>query len=182
MALPRDYLALLLRLAEAEGVYERVTGRPFHLVGGGAVAILTQGAFMSGDLDVLAENDEALDAALRSANFVRDERIGRFRLGWVHPAHAGYGVESVSGDYFDGRGDRSRAVRVTLEPGKSLVLPAPEDLIADRLGQHAVASASDPSRLEQARALAALAVALDREYLRRRIIEDGGDPAALEVT
>ena len=54
-----------------------------------------------------------------------------------------------------------------------------EDRIADRLGQHAVASPADTSRLDQARALFGLANTLDKAYLLRRIRDDGGDPALL---
>ena len=63
-------------------------------------------------------------------------------------------------------------------PGR-VTLPAIEDLIADRLGQHAVASPTDTTRLEQAQALFSQADGSDEAYLVRRIIEDGGDPALL---
>ena len=63
-------------------------------------------------------------------------------------------------------------------PGR-VTLPAIEDLIADRLGQHAVASPTDTTQLEQAQALFNLADGIDEANLVRRIIEDGGDPALL---
>jgi hypothetical protein len=45
-------------------------------------------------------------------------------------------------------------------------------MIADRLGQAAVASPTDKSRLLQARALFRLAPSLDRDYLRRRVVQE----------
>ncbi|MGI4939962.1 MAG: hypothetical protein ACRYHQ_05270, partial [Janthinobacterium lividum] len=56
-----------------------------------------------------------------------------------------------------------------------------EDLIADRLAQHSVASPTDDSRLRQARMLFGLAERLDRVYLLARIRDEGGDPALLEL-
>ena len=55
-----------------------------------------------------------------------------------------------------------------------------EDLIADRLGQHAVASPTDDSRLRQARSLFLLGQDIDLAYLRRQVTEEGGDPALLD--
>jgi hypothetical protein len=64
--------------------------------------------------------------------------------------------------------------------GGTVALPAIEDMIADRLGQHAAAApASDKSRLLQAKALFRLAEKPDIGYLRRRISDEGGDPALL---
>jgi hypothetical protein len=55
MAIPDTYLALLDILADAFERYEVATGHCPVLVGGGAVAVQTQGAFMSGDLDSLRQ-------------------------------------------------------------------------------------------------------------------------------
>ena len=55
------------------------------------------------------------------------------------------------------------------------MIPSVEDMIADRLGQHAIAAKTDTSRLEQALVLFKLARNLDLAYLRRRIKEEGGD-------
>lgn len=57
----------------------------------------------------------------------------------------------------------------------SLTLPAFEDLIADRLLQHAVAGPGDDSRLLQAQLLLAMAKSVDMDYLERRVKEEGGD-------
>jgi hypothetical protein len=60
-------------------------------------------------------------------------------------------------------------------------LLAVEDMIADRRGQHEIAK-GDTAMLEQARALFTLAQDLDATYLRRRISEDGGNPAHLGIS
>jgi hypothetical protein len=60
-----------------------------------------------------------------------------------------------------------------------VTLPAIEDLIADRLGQHAIASLTNTTWLDQAQALFSLADGIDTACLVKRIIEDGGDPALL---
>ena len=59
-------------------------------------------------------------------------------------------------------------------------LTAIEDLIADRLGQYGVAG-DDTSRIEQARALLAMADDIDLAYLRRRVVEEDGDIALLDL-
>ena len=61
-------------------------------------------------------------------------------------------------------------------------LPAFEDIIADRLGQHAVASQSDDSRMQQAQMLLAMAKSVDMEYLKRRVNEEGGDLGLLDFS
>jgi len=180
MPLPDDYIELLDVLAKAFAIYEAKTGIWPVLVGGAAAAIQTDGAFMSGDFDVIAGSDDAFDAALKSVGFKVDERLGRLEGGYYHPNFLRYGVEQVSGPLFDGRSDHDRLVRLVAKDG-SIVLPSIEDLIADRLGQYAVASVSDDSRLLQAKAMLRMAKEIDRHYLARRIVEEGGDPALLEL-
>lgn len=46
---------------------------------------------MSGDLDIVAPNDELLTEALLSAGFLLDERIGRLGGGFYHPRYSEYG-------------------------------------------------------------------------------------------
>jgi len=98
--------------------------------------------------------------------------------GWYHPDFPAYGVEQVSGGYFDGKADKERCLRLIVRDGSAIVLPAIEDLIADRLGQHEV-SQGDASMLEQAKALYTIAQGLDLTYLVRRIEDEGGNPAHL---
>ena len=75
---------------------------------------------------------------------------------------------------FEGRADRAQAVRFEMDAANAVVLPAMEDLIADRLAQYE-ANRTDESRLNQARYLFRMAEALDMAYLRRRVAEEGGD-------
>jgi hypothetical protein len=181
MPFPAGYVELLEALAEAFTYYRQRTGVSPLLVGGAAAAIMTAGAFMSGDFDIIAEDDIAFAEALEQAGFVIDRRPGRLRGGFYHPDFPEYGVEQVSGPPFDGRSDRERLFVVRFHGEHSLTLPAFEDLIADRLGQHAVASASDPSRLLQAQAILSIAKEVDVHYLKQRVIEEGGDLNLLDL-
>ena len=175
MAIPDTYLALLDILAGAFERYEAATGHCPVLVGGGAVALQTQGAFMSGDLDLYAPSDAALETALLQSGFVREERRGRLAGGFYHPGFPEYGVEAVSGQFFDGRADKSRLIRVLFHEARGIVIPSFEDMIADRLGQYAASSQRDHSRLAQAQLLFRLADDLDLGYLQSRIDEEGGN-------
>jgi hypothetical protein len=151
------------------------------LVGGAAAAIQTGGDFMSADFDIVASDNSAFDKAMTSNGFVSEDRSGRLLRGYYHPEFPAYGVEQVSGPLFDGRADPQRLICLEVRDGNSIVLPAIEDLIADRLAQHSIASKSDMSRLLQARALLRMAKEVDRHYLYRRIVEEGGDPDLLGI-
>jgi hypothetical protein len=175
MAIPETYLALLEILAGAFQQYEAVTGHSPVLVGGGAVAVQTQGAFMSGDLDLYAPSDSALEAALLQEGFVREERLGRLAGGFYHPSYPEYGLEAISGQLFDGRADRTRLIRVLFQGSKGIVIPSFEDMIADRLGQYAASNQCDHSRLAQAQLLFRLADDLDLGYLQARVADESGD-------
>jgi len=96
-------------------------------------------------------------------------------------ANPAFGFQQVSGRLMDGRADLKRLRRVRMTVQNAIVLPPVEDLIADRLAQHAIASPTDTSRLLQARALFRLMDDLDFEYLKRRVAEEGGDMALLET-
>lgn len=179
MALPPTYLRALERLSLAFGFYESATGSSAVLVGGAAAAIRTGGQFMSADLDVVAADERAFSGALASAGFVAETRTGKTEFGYYHPKFPAYAVDRVSDSYFDGRGDRDRLLRLVVRDYDAIVIPAVEDLIADRLGQYARAGNADGSRLLQAQALLKLAKKIDGLYLRRRIGEEGGDPAQI---
>ena len=181
MSLPPEYLAALTPLADAFSAYEQDIGGVAVLVGGAAAAIHTDGAFMSADFDVVAGNDAAFGRAMAAAGFVIDDKALHGQCGWYHPDHPQFAVEQVSGGYFDGRAEMARCLRLLVRDGSALVLPAIEDMIADRLGQHEV-SGGDTSMLEQARALFALAEGLDFAYLIRRIVEESGNPAHLGLS
>lgn len=179
MALPVDYARVLNHLGQAFAAYRRATASDPILVGGGATAIGTGGAFMSTDLDVVAADDQAFAEAMTGAGFVQEGGVGHLANAFYLPDCPHYVVEQVSGALFDGRTDRSRLVRLAVKSGGEIIMPPIEDLIADRLGQHAIASRSDPSRLLQAKALLESSPSIDRSYLARRILEEGGDPSLL---
>ncbi|MEH3108113.1 MAG: hypothetical protein PGN09_12800 [Sphingomonas fennica] len=65
--------------------------------------------------------------------------------------------------------------------GHQLALPSFEDMIADRLAQHAIASPSDDSRLRQARMILAMAQGIDMDYLAKRVAEEDGDIGLIDL-
>lgn len=149
MPFPDGYLDALECLARACETYQSLTGGYPILVGGAAVALYSAGEFQSGDFDLVASDDGAFDGAMLACGFVREDRAGLVR------------------------------VVVTAGPECAVVLPSIEDIIADRLAQHAVASPADDLRLRQGVLLFRLADTPDLAYLKRRILEEGGDPAWL---
>jgi hypothetical protein len=183
MALPDDYLAALETLALAFEAYGRISGGTAVLVGGAAAAIYTGWMFPSNDFDIVAADDVAFEQAMLGQGFEREAEPGLLRGGFWHPRHPHYGFQQVSGALFDGRAERGRLVRLAALPvgEAALVLPAIEDMIVDRLAQHAVAPPGDDSRLLQAKALFSLAENLDIGYLSRRIGDEGGDPGLLGI-
>ena len=136
MPLPVDYVELLEVLAAAFSLYTKKSGATAVLVGGAATAIVTAGSFMSGDFDVVASDDDAFHDAMLATGFVPEDRVGHLSRGFYNPDFPAYGVELVSGPLFDGRADSQKLIRMTLRTGE-LVLPSIEDLVADRLAQHA---------------------------------------------
>ena len=174
--LPASFVAALSTLARACEAYREATGNHAVLVGGAATAIYTAGDFMSGDFDIVAADDVALDGAMRREGFLPEDRAGFLHIGYYHPDHPEYGFQPVSGRLFDGLADLARiAVIIVGRDGPGIALPSVEDMIADRLGQAMVSSPGDPSRLMQARQLYRLAALLDMAYLERRVREEGGD-------
>jgi hypothetical protein len=181
MALPEGYLTVLERLGRVFGAYHQHTGDRAVLVGGAATVIYTAGTFLSADFDIVASASDAFDVALIAEGFRREERTGHLMVGFYHPDHPEYGFQQVSGQLFDGRSDRDRLVILPTSGGGAITLPSIEDLIADRLGRHAIASKTDDSRLQQAVWLFRLADQIDRDYLLKRIMEEGGDPDLLPL-
>ena len=129
---------------------------------------------------LLAAADEALERALLAEGFIREHRPGRLLRGYYHPAHPAYAFEHGSGPLFDGRADCSRLIRLAIHGQTHIILPSVEDMIADRLAQHEIASPTDDSRLRQARMLFWVTDALDHAYLLQRIGDEGGNPTLLE--
>jgi len=181
LALPSDYLAILEYVARACLSYRDRSGSNAILVGGAATALYTDGMFPSADFDLVAGRDQDFADAMMLHGFKPEDRPGHLLVGFYHPDFPGYGVQQVTPPLFDGRSDLDRVVRLAVVPFGELVLPSVEDLIADRLAQHSVASPTDNSRLNQAKALFALAPSCDRDYLLRRIIEEGGDPSLIGI-
>jgi hypothetical protein len=79
---------------------------------------------MSGDLDLYAPSDAALETALLRSGFVREQRQGRLAGGFYHPDYPEYGVEAISGQLFDSRADRARFIRVMFQDAKGIVIPS----------------------------------------------------------
>lgn len=179
MPLPDSYIAALTHLGRVSQVYRARTGHTAVLVGGAATAIYTAGMFPSGDFDVVAAGDAEFDAVMVEHGVIKEHRPGRLLIGFYHPDHPEYGFQQVRGPLFDGRSDRNRLMPFAVTADSAVVLPPIEDLIADRLGQHAVASKTDDSRLRQARELFTLAETLDTHDLSRRTCDEGGDPTLL---
>lgn len=179
MTLPDDFWDALDLLGEACKLYHQRTGSTAVLVGGAAAAVLTDGEFMSADFDVVAVRDREFEAILLTLGFRPEDRAGYLLVGYYHPSHPRYGFQLVSGQLFDGKADFNKLLKLQITSRSEVILPSVEDMIADRLGQHAVASASDTSRLEQAKALFALAQDVEPSYLTQRIREEGGDPALI---
>lgn len=174
------FLAGLRSLATVFDSYHTATGRRPVLVGGAAVSIFTGGLVASGDFDVIAPREDAWDRAVAAQGWRREDRHGYLRFGWYHPDIPEIGVQLVAGPLFEGRTDELRLTLISVKGAGTVQLAPIEDMIADRLGQYA----STPSpvyhdMLEQAVVLFQLATEIDRDYLLRRIVEEGGDPAQL---
>lgn len=178
MALPNGYVELLAKLSKAFVTYQMRTGRQAVVVGGAAAALYTDGAFMTGDVDIVAADDIAFNDALTLEGFRHEDRKNKQRGGFYHPDMPLYGVEQVSGPLFDGHSDPQKLVNVYVTETNAIVIPAAEDMIANRFGQHAVSSPSDDSRLRQARMMFLLSEGIDLGYLAQRVLEEGGDISA----
>jgi hypothetical protein len=177
-SLPPEFREALALLAGASADYREATGHRVVIVGGAAVSFYTQGAILSGDVDMVT--DIGFEPFLIARGFVKENRANRLRRGYFHPDLPTLGFEFVSGALFDGRSDRDKLLAVPIGgSGSEVIFPAIEDLIADRLGQYASSKDRDTEMLEQARLLFSLASDYDPTYLKRRITEESGDPAAI---
>lgn len=179
MAIPEDFFDAMNQISIACENYKSRSGYDAVLVGGAATVIFTDGAFSSGDFDFVAVNDEVFEKSMLDAGFIKENRKGKLIIGYYHPDHPRYGFQCVSGSLFDGKADRKRLFALKLRNDLTIKLPSIEDMIADRLAQYAVASPTDDSRLRQAKMLFFVAPTIDKEYVCRRIEEEGGDPSLL---
>jgi hypothetical protein len=176
-SLPPSYWKALELLAKASDGYHKSTGRHVVIVGGAAVSFYTQGQVLSGDFDMVA--DIGFERFLLAEGFEKDVGPGKFLGSYFHPEVEHLGFEFVSGALFDGKSDWDKVVAVPVTDETEVVFPAVEDLIADRLGQYAGSKNRARDMLDQARLMLSLASECDRVYLRRRIIEETGDPAEI---
>lgn len=176
-----EYIAAALALGQVCEEYRKTVGSPAYLVGGAAVAIHTQGTFHSADFDLIVGAEAKFVEILLRHGFVKETGQGKFLNGYYHPAHPQFSWELVSGPLFDGRSDKQRALQIRFNEHSVLVTPAIEDLIADRLGQYAVAAPSDESRKEQAKMLFQVTENIDMDYLKKRVLEEGGDMSLLDT-
>ena len=185
MPLPANYLKAMELLGQVCLEYRRASGGDdAWLVGGASVVILTDGEFHSGDFDLVATDVALFREILLKYGFQDERGQGRARnmlqAGWMHPDHPDLGWQLVTGPLFDGKSDTSKKIAIELRTDSELTLPAVEDLIADRLGQFAAQDGKSHHELvDQARPLFRLANGIDQDYLKRRVVEDGGDLSLL---
>ena len=180
--LPEDFFVALKLLGRASERYRKATGRRVVLVGGAAVSLYSYGQILSGDFDIVADID--FENEMINEGFLKEDRKGYLMIGYYHPEVPRYGFQLVSGDLFDGRSDLEKMLPLTVSDSEDsqVYLPAIEDLIADRLGQFAASDNKDDEMRQQASLLRLLALDIDEAYLRRRILDEGGDPSLVGLS
>lgn len=166
-----EFEAALRLLAQISAEMDAGGYRPPVLVGGAAVEIYTRGAVNTGDFDLSCGRQDVLERLMQQHGFVRPSGAGKATRGWIHP-ELKLGFEVVSEVLLDGMADREMIQVIDLTPDGAIAVIAPEDIIADRMGQFA--SGSAPEMLGQARALFALCERPDIAYMERRIREETG--------
>ncbi len=181
-SLPDDFEDALCLLGRACERYRHATGFRFRpvIVGGAAVSFYTNGQILSGDFDLVADVD--FEGALLAEGFRKEDRPGWLLRGYYHVDAPKYGFELVSGSLFDGRTDNDKLRPILVANDAMVIFPPIEDLIADRLGQYASSRNTDTEMLSQAQLLKSLALECDEAYLRRRIIEESGNPAVIGLS
>lgn len=161
-----EFEAGLRLLARISRDMEEAGHRPPVLVGGGAVEIYTKGAVTTGDFDLSCGRQDVLEATMQRHGFIRPRGAGVATRGWIHP-DLKLGFECVSDTLLDGMADRDMVQLIELGADGTMAVIAPEDIIADRMGQYA--SGSAPEMLGQALALFTVCEGLDMDYMHRRI-------------
>lgn len=164
-----EFEAALRLLARISAEMDAGGYRPPILVGGGAVEVYSRSAITTGDFDLACGRQDVLEAVMQRYGFVRPSGAGVATRGWIHP-ELRLGFECVADTLLDGMADRDMVQIVDVAPDGAVAVIAPEDIIADRMGQYA--SGSAPDMLGQARALYALCESLDLGYMQRRIAEE----------
>lgn len=164
-----EFEAALRLLARVSKTMDEAGYRPPVIVGGAAVEIYTRGQVATGDFDIATGRQDVFERILQDHGFLRPAGPGKATRGWIHP-DLKLGVEIVSDSLLDGLADRDMVQVVELGADGSVAVIAPEDIIADRMGQFASRSARE--MLGQARALFAICEGLDIDYMERRIAEE----------
>jgi hypothetical protein len=166
---PEFEAALRLLAQVSEGMHQRGLQRPI-LVGGAAAEFWSLSAVTTGDFDLCAIRQDALEEEMIRAGFIRPIGAGQMLKGWVHP-ELKLGFEVVAEVPLDGNVDAEH-IRLVEPVGDTALIRiiSVEDLIADRMGQYA--SGTTPDRIDQARKLFALHPEADLDYLDRRISEE----------
>lgn len=171
-----EFEAALRLLARISKAMDAAGHQPPVLVGGAAVEIYTRGAVNTGDFDLACGRQDILEEVMQAEGFVRPSGPGMATRGWVHP-ELKLGFECVAGALLDGLADRDMVQVFEIGSDGAVAVIAPEDIIADRMGQFA--SRTAPEMLGQARALFVLCEGLDLPYMTRRISEETGGDYAL---
>lgn len=164
-----EFEAALRMLARISSEMDARGYRPPIVVGGAAVELYTHGAVNTGDFDLACGRQDILEAVMKEHGFIRPSGAGVATRGWIHP-DLKLGFECVSDTLLDGMADRDMIQIVGFGPDGTVAVIAPEDMIADRMGQYA--SGTAPEMLGQARALFTLCEALDMHYMAKRISEE----------
>src|SRR3546814_7425749 len=94
--------------------------------------------------------------------FVRPTGSGMATRGWIHP-QLKLGFECVADTLLDGMADRAMIQVIGVGEDGDIAVIAPEDIIADRMGQYA--SGSAPDMLAQARSLFAFCEEIGRAHV-----------------
>lgn len=161
-----EFEAALAMFAKVSSAVDARGYRPPILVGGAAVELYSQSAISTGDFDVVSTREDVLFAVLADHGFIQPAAPGHSFPGWYHP-ELKMGFEVVGSSLLDGNTDADKLKIFRMDDAAAFVAIAPEDLIADRMGQFA--SGTAPEMLEQARSLFALCKDLDLHYMEKRI-------------
>lgn len=164
-----EFEAALQLLARISRAMDDAGYRPPVVVGGAAVEIYTQGAVTTGDFDLACGRQDVLESTMMKEGFVRPSGPGVMTRGWIHPGLK-LGFECVAGSLLDGMADHEMVQIVQVGSDGEVGVIAPEDIIADRMGQYASGCARE--MLGQAQTLFAICEGLDLDYMERRISEE----------
>ena len=167
-----EFHAALDMFAKVSRTVDEAGYHPPILVGGAAAELYSGSEISTGDFDLVIARQDALEQALLEHGFQKPPAPGHSFPGWVHPM-LGLAFEIVGSSLLDGHADHDRVQIFSVSGNDEFAVIAPEDLIADRMGQYASGTAKE--MLEQAKTLFALSKGLDLTYMERRIREETSD-------